>query len=47
MSKMPGQQIVVENRAGAGGSIATRQLARAALEGTMLGLRGTGLAGAE
>jgi tripartite-type tricarboxylate transporter receptor subunit TctC len=37
-----GQQIVIENRGGAGGSIATRQVARAAPDGYMLGLGGTG-----
>jgi tripartite-type tricarboxylate transporter receptor subunit TctC len=31
MSKTLGQQIVIENRGGAGGSIATRQIAEAAL----------------
>jgi tripartite-type tricarboxylate transporter receptor subunit TctC len=33
---------VIENRGGAGGSIATRQVARAAPDGYMLGLGGTG-----
>jgi tripartite-type tricarboxylate transporter receptor subunit TctC len=37
-----GQQIVIENRGGAGGSIATRQVARAAGDGYTLGLGGTG-----
>jgi tripartite-type tricarboxylate transporter receptor subunit TctC len=37
-----GQQIVIENRGGAGGSIATRQVARAAPDGYILGLGGTG-----
>jgi tripartite-type tricarboxylate transporter receptor subunit TctC len=37
-----GQQIVIENRGGAGGSIATRQVARAAPDGYTLGLGGTG-----
>ena len=42
MSKTLGQNIVVENRAGAGGSIATRQVARAAPDGYTLALGGTG-----
>jgi tripartite-type tricarboxylate transporter receptor subunit TctC len=42
MSKTLGQNIVVENRAGAGGSIATRQVARAAPDGYTLVLGGTG-----
>ena len=42
MSKTLGQSIVVENRAGAGGSIATRQVARAAPDGYTLVLGGTG-----
>ena len=42
MSKMLGQQIVVENRGGAGGSIATRQVAKADPDGYTLGLGGTG-----
>ena len=42
MSKALGQNIVVENRAGAGGSIATRQVARAAPDGYTLVLGGTG-----
>jgi tripartite-type tricarboxylate transporter receptor subunit TctC len=37
-----GQQIVIENRGGAGGSIATRQVARATPDGYTLGLGGTG-----
>jgi tripartite-type tricarboxylate transporter receptor subunit TctC len=37
-----GQQIVIENRGGAGGSVATRQVARAAADGYTLGLGGTG-----
>ncbi len=42
MSKTLGQQIVIENRGGAGGSIATRQIAKAAPDGYTLGLGGTG-----
>jgi tripartite-type tricarboxylate transporter receptor subunit TctC len=42
MSKALGQQIVIENRGGAGGSIATRQVARAEPDGYTLGLGGTG-----
>jgi tripartite-type tricarboxylate transporter receptor subunit TctC len=42
MSKTLGQQVVVENRGGAGGSIATRQIAKAAPDGYTLGLGGTG-----
>jgi tripartite-type tricarboxylate transporter receptor subunit TctC len=42
MSKALGQQIVIENRGGAGGSIATRQVAKAEADGYMLGLGGTG-----
>ena len=42
MSKSLGQQIVIENRGGAGGSIATRQIAKAAPDGYTLGLGGTG-----
>src|SRR5258706_11512696 len=42
MSMVLGQQIVIENRGGAGGSIATRQVARAAPDGYTLGLGGTG-----
>ena len=42
MSKTLGQNIVVENRAGAGGSIATRQVARATPDGYTLVLGGTG-----
>src|SRR5204863_3692543 len=42
MSKSLGQQIVIENKGGAGGSIATRQVARAAPDGYTLGLGGTG-----
>jgi tripartite-type tricarboxylate transporter receptor subunit TctC len=42
MSKTLGQQIVIENKGGAGGSIATRQVAKAAPDGYTLGLSGTG-----
>jgi hypothetical protein len=42
MSKTLGQQIVIENRGGAGGSIATRQIAKADADGYTLGLGGTG-----
>ena len=42
MSKTLGQQIVIENRGGAGGSIGTRQVATAAPDGYTLGLGGTG-----
>lgn len=42
MSKTLGQQIVIENRGGAGGSIATRAIAKAAADGYTLGLGGTG-----
>src|SRR5215831_4696739 len=42
MSKTLGQQIVIENRGGAGGSIATRQIAKATVDGYTLGLGGTG-----
>jgi tripartite-type tricarboxylate transporter receptor subunit TctC len=42
MSKTLGQQVVIENRGGAGGSIATRQVARAAADGYTLVLGGTG-----
>jgi tripartite-type tricarboxylate transporter receptor subunit TctC len=42
MSKALGQQIVIENRGGAGGSIATRQVAKAQADGYTLGLGGTG-----
>jgi tripartite-type tricarboxylate transporter receptor subunit TctC len=42
MSRTLGQQIVVENRAGAGGTIATRQVARSAPDGYTLVIGGTG-----
>ena len=42
MSKTLGQQIVIENRGGAGGSIATRQIAKSTPDGYTLGLGGTG-----
>src|SRR5262245_29825109 len=42
MSKTLGQPVVIENRAGAGGSVGTRQVAKAASDGYTLGLGGTG-----
>jgi tripartite-type tricarboxylate transporter receptor subunit TctC len=42
MSPLLGQQIVIENHGGAGGSIATRQVAHAAPDGYTLVLGGTG-----
>ena len=42
MSKALGAQIVIENRGGAGGSIATRAVAKSAPDGYTLGLGGTG-----
>src|SRR6516162_9815592 len=42
ISKTLGHQIVIENRSGAGGSIATRAIAKAAADGYTLGLGGTG-----
>ena len=42
MSRTLGQQIVVENRAGAGGTIATRQVAKSAPDGYTLVIGGTG-----
>ena len=42
MSRSLGQQIVIENRGGAGGTIATRQVAKAAPDGYTLGIGGTG-----
>src|SRR5690242_4133804 len=42
MSKLLGQPIVIENRGGAGGSVGTRQVAKAAPDGYTLVLGGTG-----
>ncbi len=42
MGQTLGQPIVVENHGGAGGSIGTRQVAKAAPDGYTLGLGGTG-----
>jgi tripartite-type tricarboxylate transporter receptor subunit TctC len=42
MSRTLGQQIVVENRPGAGGTTATRQIAKGAPDGYTLGLGNTG-----
>jgi tripartite-type tricarboxylate transporter receptor subunit TctC len=42
MSKTLGQQIIVENRGGAGGTIAMRQVANSAPDGYTLGLGGPG-----
>jgi tripartite-type tricarboxylate transporter receptor subunit TctC len=42
MSRTLGQQIVIENRAGAGGTIATRQVAKSAPDGYTLVIGGTG-----
>jgi tripartite-type tricarboxylate transporter receptor subunit TctC len=42
MSRTLGQQMVIENRAGAGGSNATRQVARSAPDGYTLVIGGTG-----
>jgi tripartite-type tricarboxylate transporter receptor subunit TctC len=42
MSKTLGQQIVIENRGGAGGTIATRAVAKAAPDGYTMVLGGTG-----
>jgi tripartite-type tricarboxylate transporter receptor subunit TctC len=42
MSKTLGQPLVIENHGGAGGSVGTRQVAKAAPDGYTLGLGGTG-----
>jgi tripartite-type tricarboxylate transporter receptor subunit TctC len=42
MSKTLGQQVVVENRPGAGGAVATRAVAKAAADGYTLVIGGTG-----
>ena len=42
MSRTLGQQIVIENRGGAGGTIATRQIAKSEPDGYTLGIGGTG-----
>ena len=42
MAKILGQPLVVENRGGAGGSVGTRQIAKAPPDGYTLGLGGTG-----
>lgn len=42
MSRILGQPVVVENHGGAGGTIGTRQVAKAAPDGYTLGLGGTG-----
>src|SRR6476646_6321601 len=42
MGKSLGQRLVIENRGGAGGSVGTRQGAKAAPDGYTLGLGGTG-----
>ena len=42
MSKTLGQQVVIDNRAGAGGALATRQVAKAAPDGYTLVIGGTG-----
>ena len=42
MGKTLGQQIVIENHGGAGGSLGTRQVAKSAPDGYTLGLGGTG-----
>jgi len=42
MSRTLGQQVVVENRPGAGGTIATKQIAKSAPDGYTLGMGNTG-----
>jgi len=42
MSKSLGQPLILENRGGAGGSVGTRMVAKAAPDGYTLGLGGTG-----
>jgi tripartite-type tricarboxylate transporter receptor subunit TctC len=42
MSRLLGQQIVVENRTGAGGTLGTRQVAKSAPDGYTLGMGSTG-----
>ena len=42
MGKVLGQPLVIENHGGAGGSVGTRQVAKAAPDGYTLGLGGTG-----
>jgi tripartite-type tricarboxylate transporter receptor subunit TctC len=42
MGKSLGQPVVIENRGGAGGSVGTRQVAKATPDGYTLGLGGTG-----
>ncbi|MGC1898482.1 MAG: tripartite tricarboxylate transporter substrate-binding protein, partial [Pseudolabrys sp.] len=42
MGKSVGQPLVIENRGSAGGSVGTRQVAKAAPDGYTLGLGGTG-----
>ena len=42
MARLLGQPVVVENRGGAGGSVGTRQVAKAPPDGYTLGLGGTG-----
>src|SRR5690349_8417309 len=42
MSRTLGQQFVIDNRAGAGGALATRQVAKAAPDGYTLVIGGTG-----
>src|SRR5262245_10891525 len=42
VAKLLGQPVVVENRGGAGGSVGTRQVAKAPPDGYTLGLGGTG-----